>query len=148
MDINGVWHEGTGADNIIVRNNKFLECSVIGTEIIEVGTHLLDKSNRSTAFTNIRIEDNEFTDICGNVMVVNNVNNFVFSGNKITIGSAFRENIGQGRAYFLRDCVNVDFSGNIYTDSSALSLKRIARSSDPFVWMRVNAGIGRAKEDA
>lgn len=148
MDINGVWHEGTGADNIVVRNNKFIECSVIGTEIIEVGTHLLDKSNRSTAFTNIRIEDNEFTDICGNVMVVNNVNNFVFSGNKITIGSAFRGNIGQGRSYFLRDCVNVDFSGNIYTDSSALSLKRIARSSDPFVWMRVNAGIGRAKEDA
>ena len=148
MDINGVWHEGTGADNIVVRNNKFIECSVIGTEIIEVGTHLLDRSNRSTAFTNIRIEDNEFTDICGNVMAVNNVNNFVFSGNKITIGDAFRENIGQGRAYFLRDCVNVDFSGNTYTDSSALSLKKIARCSDPFVWMRVNAGIGRAKEDA
>ncbi|MBQ7639280.1 MAG: right-handed parallel beta-helix repeat-containing protein, partial [Clostridia bacterium] len=71
MDINGVWHEGTGADNIVVRNNKFKECSVIGTEIIEVGTHLLDKINSSNAFTNITIENNEFSDICGNLMVVN-----------------------------------------------------------------------------
>lgn len=146
MDINGVWHEGTGADNIIVRNNKFIECSVIGTEIIEVGTHLLDKSNRSHAFTNIRIENNEFTDICGNLAVVNNVNNFIFRNNTVTLGSAFRHDVGQGRAYFLRDCVNVDFSNNTYTDASPLSLTRIARSSDPFVWLRVNADMIRGKE--
>ena len=147
MDINGVWHEGTGADNIVVRNNQFVECAVIGTEVIEVGTHLLDKSNGSTAFTNIRIENNEFRDICGNLMVVNNVNNFVFRSNTVTLGSAFRHDIGQGRAYFLRDCVNVDFSNNTYTDASFFSFTRIARSVSPFVWLRVNAGI-HGKENA
>ncbi len=147
MDINGVWHEGTGADNILVRGNKFMECAVIGTEVIEVGTHLLDKSNRSNAFTNIRIENNEFTDICGSLMVVNNVNGFVFRNNKITLGSAFRRDTGTGRAYFLRDCVNVDFSDNTYTDASPMSLTRVARSSDPFVWLRVNMGVGRPEED-
>lgn len=138
MDINGVWHEGTGADNIIVRNNKFIECAVIGTEIIEVGTHLLDKSNHSNAFTNITIEGNEFRDICGNLMVVNNVNGFVFRNNTITLGSAFRRDVGQGRSFFLTDCVNVDYSNNTYTDSAALSLKRVARSNDPLIWLRVN----------
>ncbi len=140
MDINGVWHEGTGADNILLRNNRFIECSVIGTEIIEVGTKLLEKSNHSYAFTNIRIENNEFRGICGNLMAVNNVNGFAFTNNTITLGDAFRSDIGKGRAYFLTDCVNVDFSGNTYTDVSPLSLKRIARCDSPAVWLRVNAG--------
>ena len=147
MDINGVWHEGTGADNIVVRNNKFIECSVIGTEIIEVGTKLLEKSNHSYAFTNIRIEGNEFRDICGNVMAVNNVNNFVFRNNTITLGDAFRNDIGKGRSYFLTDCVNVDFSNNTYTDVPAFSLKRIARCDNPLVWLRVNVCALAGKEE-
>ncbi|MCR5485398.1 MAG: hypothetical protein K6F09_07370 [Clostridiales bacterium] len=148
MDINGVWHEGTGADNIIVRNNRFIECSVIGTEIIEVGTHLLDKSNHSYAFTNIRIENNEFRDICGNLMVVNNVNNFVFKNNTVTLGNAFRNDVGKGRSYFLADCINVDISDNDYTDLSPTSLARIARSNSPIVWLRVNFGTVRGKDGA
>ena len=148
MDINGVWHEGTGADNIVVRNNKFIECSVIGTEVIEVGTHLLDKSNGSYAFTNILIENNEFRDICGNLMVVNNVNNFIFRNNKITLGNAFRNDVGKGRSYFLADCVNVFISGNTFTDASPFSLTRIARSNSPVAWFRVNAAIISGKDGA
>ncbi len=148
MDINGVWHEGTGADNILVRNNKFIECAVIGTEIIEVGTHLLDKSNHSHAFTNIRIENNEFRDICGNLMVVNNVNGFAFKNNTVTLGDAFRDDLGKGRSYFLADCVNVDLSGNTYTDAAPLSLTRIARSSSPVVWLRANAASRCGKDGA
>ncbi|MBQ6268049.1 MAG: right-handed parallel beta-helix repeat-containing protein [Clostridia bacterium] len=148
MDINGVWHEGTGADNIVVRNNKFLSCAVIGTEVIEVGTKVLEKSNHSFAFTNIRIEDNEFRDLCGNLMVVNNVNNFAFRRNTITLGSAFRNDVGKGRAYFLADCANVDLTGNTYTDVPALSLKRVARCDSPAVWLRVNASAFFGKEEA
>ena len=148
MDINGVWHEGTGADNIVVRNNKFIGCAVIGTEVIEVGTKLKEKSNRSVAFTNIRIEDNEFTDICGNLMVVNNVNGFVFQHNTITRGDAFRRDTGRARAVFLRDCRNVEMRGNTYTDVSPLSLTRVARSGDPSVWLRVNLGGVLRKEAA
>ena len=138
MDISGGWHEGTGADNIVVRNNKFINCAVIGTEVIEVGTKLMEKSNRSVAFTNISIEDNEFTDLCGNLMVVNNVNGFVFQNNTITRGGAFRYDTGQARAVFLRDCLNVEMRGNAYTDVPPLSLTRVARSGDPIVWLRVN----------
>ncbi|MBR2732246.1 MAG: right-handed parallel beta-helix repeat-containing protein [Clostridia bacterium] len=148
MDINGVWHEGTGADNILLRNNKFIECAVIGTEVIEVGTHLLDKSNGSYAFTNLRIEENEFRDLCGNLMVVNNVNHFVFRNNTVTRGSAFRNDVGKGRAYFLADCVNVFLSGNRFTDAPPFSLVRIARSNSPATWLRVNAAILSGKEDA
>ena len=138
MDINGVWHEGTGCDNILIRNNVFEQCGYIGTEVIEVGTHLLDKSNRSFAFTNICIENNEFKDICGNLLAVNNVNAFAFNGNTITLGKVFRNDVGKGRAYFLKDCANVEFSANTYTDASPLSFARMARSDDPFVWLRIN----------
>ena len=138
MDISGGWHEGAGADNIVVRNNKFINCAVIGTEVIEVGTKLMEKSNRSVAFTNICIEDNEFTDLCGNLMVVNNVNGFVFQNNTITRGGAFRYDTGQARAVFLRDCLNVEMRDNAYTDVPPLSLTRVARSGDPIVWLRVN----------
>lgn len=147
MDINGVWHEGTGADNIVVRNNEFRECAVIGTEVIEVGTKLIEKSNRSNAFTNITIENNKFTGVSGNLAVVNNVNNFVFRNNTVTVGDEFRDDVGQGRVYCLRDCINADFSGNTWTDAPALSFKRVIRSDDPFVWLRVNLGIKNAKEE-
>ena len=147
MDINGVWHEGTGADNIVVRNNKFIECGLIGTEVIEVGTHLLDRSNGSYAFTNIRIEDNEFTDLCSLLLAVNNVNGFVFRNNTVTLGDVFRHDVLQGRSYFLKDCVNVDFSDNTFTDVSPLSLIRVARSSSPCVWLRVNADALRGGKE-
>ncbi len=148
MDINGVWHEGTGADNILVRNNKFIECGLIGTEVVEVGTHLLDRSNRSNAFTNIRIENNEFTGICSLLLAVNNVNGFTFRNNTVTLGDTFRNDVWRGRSYFLRDCLNVDVSDNTYTDVPAVSLTRLARSNSPIVWLRVNAGAGRGEEDA
>ena len=146
MDINGVWHEGTGADNVVVRNNQFIECAVIGTEVIEVGTKVLEKSCRSNAFTNIRIEDNEFTDLCGNLIVVNNVNGFVFKNNTITRGNAFRRDLAQARAVFLRDCLNVEWRGNTYTDVSPLSITRVARSGDPIVWLRANLQRLRKEE--
>ena len=74
------------------------------------------------------------------------MNNFSFTGNTVTLGDAFRHDVGQGRAYFLRDCVNVDFSGNTYTDAPALSLTRVARSSSPAVWLRVNLPFAQRKE--
>ena len=116
--------------------------------MIEVGTHLLDKSNRSCAFTNITIENNEFQEISGLLLAVNNVNGFVFRGNSVTLGSVFRHDVWQGRAYFLRDCVNVELSDNAYTDASPLSFTRIARSSSPAVWLRVNFDALRGKEAA
>ena len=80
-------------------------------------------------------------------MAVNNVNNFVFRNNTITLGDAFRNDIGKGRSYFLTDCVNVDFSNNTYTDVPAFSLKRIARCDNPLVWLRVNVCALAGKEE-
>lgn len=149
MDISdGLWHEGTGADNIEIRNNTFIECGVIGTEVIEIGTHINGKGGRAYAFTNIRIENNEFRDICGNLLLVNNVNNLVFSGNKITVGNVYRQDIGQGRSYFMRDCANVSFSDNVYTDVAPLSFTKIIRSDDPFLWARLNINALRGKGGA
>lgn len=139
MDIKtGAWYEGTGADNIEIRNNVFEQCAYTGVELIEIGTHIADKSTGSYAFTNIRIIDNEFRNISGLLMAVNNVNNFVFKGNTITLGDVFRSDVGQGRSYFLKDCANVDFSHNIYTDAKPLSFTKIARSDSLIVWARVN----------
>ena len=139
MDIsNGYWHEGTGADNIEIRNNTFIDCGVIGTELIEIGTHIDGKSSRSKVFTNIRITNNEIRGVYGNLMVVNNVNNFTFKNNTITIGDVYRRDVGQGRSYFIRDCANVDFSDNDYTDARPFSFTKVIRSDNPFVWARLN----------
>ena len=139
MDISpGEWNEGTGADNIEIRNNTFIECGVIGTEVIEIGTHIDGKTGSAYAFTNIRIENNEFREICGHLIFANNVNNLTFSGNKITLGSTYRPDVGRGRAYFMRSCANVDFSDNTYTDAKPFFTK-IVRSNSPFVWARINA---------
>lgn len=139
MDIStGLWNEGTGADNIEIRNNTFIECGVIGTEVIEIGTHIGGKTGTAYAFTNIRIENNDFREICGHLIFANNVNNLVFSNNTVTIGSTYQPDVSQGRAYFMRSCANVDLSGNTYTDAKS-PFTRIVRSNSPFVWLRTNA---------
>ncbi|MBO4539401.1 MAG: right-handed parallel beta-helix repeat-containing protein [Clostridia bacterium] len=139
MDItDGYWNEGTCADNIEIRNNTFIECGVIGTELIEIGTHINGKNSRAKVFTNIRITNNEFRGVYGNLMVVNNVNNFIFKNNTITLGDVYRRDVGQGRSYLIRDCANVDFSDNDYTDAPPFSFTKIIRSDNPFVWARLN----------
>ena len=141
MDISdGYWHEGTGADNIEIRNNTFIECGVIGTELIEIGTHINGKNSRAKVFTNIRITNNEFRGVYGNLMVVNNVNNFIFKNNKITIGDVYRHDVGQCRSYLIRDCANVDFSDNDYTDAPTFSFTKVIRSDNPLVWLKLNLG--------
>ena len=88
MDIEpALWQEGTGVDNLIIRNNTFEKCNYSdwGT-VIEIGTNIAGKSAQTAVFTNIEITSNTFTDIPSILMRVNNVNGLVFSRNIVYIG--------------------------------------------------------------
>lgn len=100
-----LWQEGTGVDNLIIRNNTFELCdySNWGT-VIEIGSNIAGKSAETSVFTNIEISSNTFTDFPSRVLRANNVNGLVFSGNTVDTGKSFESSSKQGKLYFGKYC--------------------------------------------
>lgn len=143
MDIEPtLWQEGTGVDNLIIRNNTFEKCNYSdwGT-VIEIGTNIAGRSAETAVFTNIEITSNKFIDIPSILMRVNNVNGLVFSGNTVDSGEFFDKTNLQGRVYFGSYCDNVEYSGNEYVDGGFLDSKKIAQAENISVWAKVNSQL-------
>lgn len=116
MDIiPSLWQEGTGVDNLIVRNNSFVDCDVINTgEVINIGTSIDGAEADCEPFTNIIISQNSFSGFPGRLMTVNNVNKLDITQNKISVNSA-RNNI-----YFGKYIDNVEIAENEWNGSKAI----------------------------
>lgn len=105
MDIEPtLWQEGTGVDNLIIRNNTFEKCNYSDWgSVIEIGTNIAGKSAETAVFTNIEISSNTFTDIPSRLMRVNNVN-VLFSVQTPLIQAIFLININCRVKY---RCMNI-----------------------------------------
>ena len=143
MDIEPtLWQEGTGVDNLIIRNNTFEKCNYSDWgSVIEIGTNIAGKSAETAVFTNIEISSNHFKDIPSRFMRVNNVNGLDFSGNTVDTGEFFDKTNLQGRAYFGKHCNNIDYSDNEYTDSGFFDSKKIIQTDSVSVWAEVNSQL-------
>lgn len=143
MDIEPtLWQEGTGVDNLIIRNNTFEKCNYSDWgAVIEIGTNIAGKSAETAVFTNIEITSNKFTDIPSMLMRVNNINGLVFSRNTVNIGEFFDKINSQGRTYFGEYCNNIGYSDNKYADSGLQDNKEIAQSDSIKVWAEVNSQL-------
>jgi hypothetical protein len=91
MDIEPtLWQEGTGVDNLVIRNNTFEMCDFSNWgAVIEIGTNIAGRSAETAVFTNIGITSNIFTDMPSPAIKTNNVNDFIFSDNTIDSGNFF-----------------------------------------------------------
>mgnify|MGYP003292079669 CR=1 FL=1 len=143
MDIEPtLWQEGTGVDNLIIRNNTFEKCNYSDWgSVIEIGTNIAGKSAETAVFTNIEISSNTFTDIPSMLMRVNNVNGLVFSGNTVDVGGFFDESNSQGVNYFGKYCNNVSYIDNGYADGGFLDNKKIIRTESISVWAEINSQL-------
>ncbi len=94
MDIEPtLWQEGTGVDNLIIRNNTFEMCNYSDWgSVIEIGTNIAGKSAETAVFTNIEINSNCFKDIPSMLMRTNNINGLVFVDNTVDTGDFLRRN--------------------------------------------------------
>ena len=143
MDIEPtLWQEGTGVDNLIIRNNTFEKCNYSDWgSVIEIGTNIAGRSAETAVFTNIEISSNNFKDIPSTLMRADNINGFVFAENTIDTGKLFDENSVQGKLEFGKYCSNITYSNNAFVNSGFLRSKEIAKSKSFYVWALVNSQL-------
>ncbi len=143
MDIEPtLWQEGTGVDNLVIRNNTFEKCNYSdwGT-VIEIGTNIAGESAQTAVFTNVEISSNEFTDIPSYLLKANNINGFVFSNNTIDIGEFFDEASYQGKLYFGEYCSNVTYKDNDFVIGGFMQVKEVVEADDITVWAEINSQL-------
>ena len=143
MDIEPtLWQEGTGVDNLIIRNNDFEKCNYSDwSSVIEIGTNIAGRSAETAVFTNVEISSNKFTDIPSMLLRADNINNLFFCNNTIDEGEFFEENSNQGRIQFGKYCSNVVYTDNAFTNSGFLRFKEIAKADNVYVWAQVNSQL-------
>ena len=143
MDIEPtLWQEGTGVDNLIIRNNTFEKCNYSDWgSAIEIGTNIAGNSAETAVFTNIEISSNKFTDISSTLLRADNINGFVFCNNTIDTGEFFDKNSTQGRIQFGKFCSNVTYTDNAFVDGGFLQFKEIAKAENVYVWAQINSQL-------
>ena len=143
MDIEPtLWQEGTGVDNLIIRNNTFERCNDSGWgSVIDIGSNIAGKKAETTVFSNIEITSNTFYDFSSYILRTNNVNGLIFTNNTIDPGNTFEPDSHQGKAYFDKHCLNVTFAENEWTDEGANGTRKIAESQNVSVWAHINSQI-------
>ncbi len=142
MDIEpNAWLEGTGVDNLIIRNNVFDNCDVVEWgAIIEIGTNLDGRDAEAVVFTNIEITDNTFTNISQRVLESNNVNNLILKNNIIEADKAnFDKNHAKLR--FKEYCFNVTFNDNTVVNDGFLGTRKIVQADNVKTWAFINSQI-------
>lgn len=143
MDIEPtLWQEGTGVDNLIIRNNTFEKCNYSDWgSVIEIGTNIAGKSAETAVFTNIEISSNSFKDIPSTLMRINNINILVLSENTVDTGDFFDYSSVQGSLWFGEYCSNVKYTDNIFVNSGFMQNKEIAKSDSIRVWAEINSQL-------
>ncbi len=116
MDIiPSLWQEGTGVDNLVIRDNTFERCDYSHWgEIITLSTSIDGREASNRIFTNIAITGNTFSGFDTRVFNANNVNGFVFAGNTVHTESP------GNRARFGEYCDNVTYEDNTFTGAAAV----------------------------
>ncbi|MBR5498352.1 MAG: hypothetical protein IKV76_10275 [Clostridia bacterium] len=143
MDIEPtLWQEGTGVDNLVIRNNTFKKCNYSDWgSVIEIGTNIAGKSAETSVFTNIEITSNTFTDIPSLLMRTNNINGLVFAANTVDTGDFFESVSIQGILQFGKYCSNITYADNIFVNSGFLRYKEIVKSNNIYVWAQINSQL-------
>ncbi len=143
MDIEPtLWQEGTGVDNLIIRNNTFEKCNYSDWgAVIEIGTNIAGRSAETAVFTNIEISSNSFKDIPSTLMRTDNINGLVFSENTVDTGDFFDNSSVQGSLWFREYCSNVKYTNNIFVNSGFMQNKEIAKSDSIRVWAEINSQL-------
>ena len=143
MDIEpALWQEGTGVDNLVIRNNTFEKCNYSDWgSVIEIGTNIAGKTAKTAVFTNIEISSNSFKDMPSRLMRTDNINGLVFCGNTIDAGDFFDGTSKQGKLCFGEYCSNITCTENVFLNSGFLRHREIAESDSAFVWAQINSQL-------
>ena len=85
MDIMpGLWYEGTGVNNLVIRNNEFkLGCYSGWDSAIRIETNIAGNGAQVAAFSNITVDSNRFINCENYILRADNVSGLNITNNKI-----------------------------------------------------------------
>lgn len=85
MDIMpGLWYEGTGVNNLVIRNNEFeLGCYSGWDSAIRIETNIAGNGAQVVAFSNITVDSNRFINCENYILRADNVSGLNITNNKI-----------------------------------------------------------------
>lgn len=128
MDIRpDLWQEGTGVNNLIIRNNTFEQCDYSGWgEQITIDTYIDGHYADCYVFRNIDITGNTFKNFGKYVINAMNVNGLDFSGNKIEAASA------GNNVYLQKHCANVSLE-NEWSGKHAAAASVVRGTAENFI---------------
>lgn len=134
MDVSpGYWQEGTGVNNLVIRNNTFNMCSYSNWgAVIFIGTSIAGKTAKTYgAFTNIEISGNTFKDSPVSILDANNISGLLFSGNTVSNDMEYSENRDRGRLNFGFYCSSVNLKNNTWSKSKYMFLPEVPKFVNP-----------------
>ena len=114
----GLWSEGFGARNVIVRGNKFDTCNCKGTgvgAIVELGAAVRRGSTAYPLIDGIVFDKNDFTESPGPTLSATSFKNLVFSNNSVTN----RKQLSTAEP--MRGGIRVELGGGLWVDGNTWS---------------------------
>ena len=120
IDIADSWMEGTGVDNLLIRNNTFDTCNVNDwTALIEFVANNSGRSINGECFTKIAIVNNTMIDFPSRMLLVHGVRDVTVAGNTIKNPTAMKGNLrGVIEAEYFK---NLTISDNTWHRSSHMA---------------------------
>lgn len=108
--ISGSWMEGTGVDNLMIRNNTFETCNVNNwTPLIQFVANNNGKTINGECFTNIAIVNNTMIDFPSRLLLIHGVRNVTVAGNVIKNPTAMKGSLrGVIEAEYFKNLVITD----------------------------------------
>lgn len=133
-----LWQEGTGADNIVIRNNEFDSCSYSNWgNVIEISTNIDGRTAQTYVFSNIALQNNRFVNIPSRLMSADNVNGLSIENNIIETGSLFNKNKNQSKIYIGKACANIIYKNNSFSSPT----DAIVKADSLLAWARANSQL-------
>ena len=115
MDIMpGLWYEGTGVNNLVIRNNEFkLGCYSGWDSAIRIETNIAGNGAQVAVFSNITVDSNRFINCENYILRADNVSGLNITNNKIiNTRSIDGIDLRCGRIRLGECCSAVKISGN------------------------------------
>ncbi|MBQ8683833.1 MAG: hypothetical protein IJ518_04900 [Clostridia bacterium] len=111
----GSWSEGTGVDNLIVRNNTFENCNVNNwSPLIEIHANINGERPAYPVMKNITIEGNTFIDFPSALLDITSADKVTFKNNIIKNPTKLANDAGNRGEISAYAASNITISGNTY----------------------------------
>ncbi|MBQ8227637.1 MAG: right-handed parallel beta-helix repeat-containing protein [Clostridia bacterium] len=136
-----LWQEGTGVDNLVIRNNSFENCDYGGWGcVIEIGARINGNYPDSQPFTNIEISNNQFVKFDSLLLSADNVDTISLSNNYIDSQKDYCL-FADSHMYFSETCKNISIENNSYSQHDKYSTATLPEVKNYRNWLDIYSNI-------